>query len=128
MIERCHDYGFDLVHDRVEVSPSAHYQMGGVAIDVDCRTNLECLFVAGEDAGGVHGANRLGGNGVADSIVYGGRAGDSMADFVVGRSQPGISDSHIRKLAEEWSHPLQIGEGENVFELRRELELAVCGA
>src|SRR5207248_1316116 len=88
MIERCQDYGFDLVHDRVEVSPSAHYQMGGVAIDVDCRTNLECLFVAGEDAGGVHGANRLGGNGVADSIVYGGRAGDSMADFVVGRKQP----------------------------------------
>ncbi len=81
MIERCADYGFDLVHDRVEVSPSAHFQMGGVAIDVDCRSNLHRLFVAGEDAGGVHGANRLGGNGVADSIVFGGRAGDSMADF-----------------------------------------------
>ena len=40
------------------------------------------LFVAGEDAGGVHGANRLGGNGVADSIVFGGRAGDAMADYV----------------------------------------------
>ncbi len=60
MIERCHDYGFDLVHDRVEVSPSAHFQMGGVAIDVDCGTSLEGLFAAGEDAGGVHGANRLG--------------------------------------------------------------------
>ena len=122
MIERCHDYGFDLVHDRVEVSPSAHYQMGGVAIDVDCRTNLQCLFVAGEDAGGVHGANRLGGNGVADSIVYGGRAGDSMADFVAGRSLPATSDSRIRELAEKWTRPLQISEGENVFELRRELE------
>ena len=88
MVERCRDYGFDLVHDRVEVSPSAHYQMGGVAIGVDCRTSMECLFAAGEDAGGVHGANRLGGNGVADSIVYGGRAGDSMADFVVGRELP----------------------------------------
>ena len=85
MVERCADYGFDLLHDRVEVSPSAHYQMGGVRIDVDCRTNLEGLFVAGEDAGGVHGANRLGGNGVADSIVYGGRAGDTMADYVLGR-------------------------------------------
>ena len=46
MVERCADHGFDLLHDRVEVSPSAHYQMGGVQIDVDCRTNLEGLFVA----------------------------------------------------------------------------------
>ena len=122
MIERCHDYGFDLVYDRVEVSPSAHYQMGGVAIDVDCRTNLERLFVAGEDAGGVHGANRLGGNGVADSIVYGGRAGDSMADFVAGRSLPLISESQITQLAVYWTTPLRASDGENVFALRTELE------
>ena len=81
MVERCADYGFDLLHDRVEVSPSAHFQMGGITIDVDCRTSLEGLFAAGEDAGGVHGANRLGGNGVADSIVFGGCAGDSMIQF-----------------------------------------------
>src|SRR5712692_7182573 len=49
MVERCRDYGFDLVHERVEVSPSAHYQMGGLAMDVDCRSSLERLFVAGED-------------------------------------------------------------------------------
>ena len=107
MVERCHDYGFDLVHDRVEVSPSAHYQMGGVAIDVDCRTSIECLFAAGEDAGGVHGANRLGGNGVADSIVFGGRAGDSMADFVAGRELPAVSDAQVRELGERWAAPLR---------------------
>ena len=122
MVERCRDYGFDLVHDRVEVSPSAHYQMGGIAIGVDCRTSLEGLFAAGEDAGGVHGANRLGGNGVADSIVYGGRAGDSMADFVAGRSHPPLSVPFLRELGERWSAPLERAEGENVFELRRKLE------
>jgi succinate dehydrogenase/fumarate reductase flavoprotein subunit len=122
MVERCNDYGFDLVHDRVEVSPSAHYQMGGVAMDVDCRTNLECLFVAGEDGGGVHGANRLGGNGVADSIVYGARAGDSMADFIVGRELPSIPESQVNELAKRWAQPLGRSAGENVFELRAELE------
>ncbi|HEY1378279.1 MAG TPA: FAD-binding protein, partial [Gemmataceae bacterium] len=50
MVERCRDYGFDLLHSRVEVSPSAHYHMGGVKIDRDCRCNVEGLFVAGEDA------------------------------------------------------------------------------
>jgi succinate dehydrogenase / fumarate reductase flavoprotein subunit/fumarate reductase flavoprotein subunit len=122
MVERCRDYGFDLVHDRVEVSPSAHYQMGGVAMDVDCRTNLECLFVAGEDGGGVHGANRLGGNGVADSIVFGARAGDSMADFVVGRKLPAVSLTQMNEIAARWTQPLECSRGENVFQLRSELE------
>src|SRR3989442_1733317 len=96
MVERCHDYGFDLLRDRVEVSPSAHYQMGGVAMDVDCRTNLECLFVAGEDGGGVHGANRLGGNGVADSIVYGGGAGGSNGGYFGSRPMPATPASAIQ--------------------------------
>src|SRR6478736_4947476 len=78
MVERCREYGLDLVNSRVEVSPSAHYHMGGIAIDVNCYTGIDGLFAAGEDAGGVHGANRLGGNGVADSIVFGARAGDEM--------------------------------------------------
>ena len=122
MVERCRDYGFDLVHDRVEVSPSAHYQMGGIAMDLDCRTNLECLFVAGEDSGGVHGANRLGGNGVADSIVYGGRAGDSMAAFVIGRELPALSESQLRALSAKWTENLGEPSGENVFKLRSALE------
>jgi len=82
MVERCSDVGFDLVGGLVEVVPTAHYMMGGVAFEPDCRTELPGLFAAGEDTGGVHGANRLGGNGVANSTVFGGIAGDAMAEWV----------------------------------------------
>lgn len=82
MVDRCADCGFDLAGGRVEVVPTGHYMMGGVVFDRDCRTELAGLFAAGEDTGGVHGANRLGGNGVADSTVFGGIAGDSMARWV----------------------------------------------
>ena len=82
MVERCADCGFDLAGGRVEVVPTAHYMMGGVEFAVDCTTALKGLFVAGEDSGGVHGANRLGGNGVANSTVFGGIAGDTMAAWV----------------------------------------------
>ncbi|NBO76322.1 MAG: FAD-binding protein [Betaproteobacteria bacterium] len=82
MVERCADCGFDLAGGRVEVVPTAHYMMGGVVFDPDTRTPLPALFAAGEDTGGVHGANRLGGNGVANSTVFGGIAGDAMAQWV----------------------------------------------
>jgi fumarate reductase flavoprotein subunit len=85
MVERCADCGFDLAGGLVEVVPTAHYMMGGVEFGPDCTTALEGLFVAGEDAGGVHGANRLGGNGVANSTVFGAVAGDAMAQWVRGR-------------------------------------------
>jgi fumarate reductase flavoprotein subunit len=85
MVQRCADCGFDLAGGRVEVVPTAHYMMGGVEFEVDCSTAMPGLFAAGEDCGGVHGANRLGGNGVANSTVFGGIAGDSMAAFVAGR-------------------------------------------
>ena len=82
MVKRCADCGFDLAGGKVEVVPTAHYFMGGVAVDVDARTAIEGLYVAGEDAGGAHGSNRLGGNGVANSTVYGGIAGDVMGEEV----------------------------------------------
>jgi succinate dehydrogenase / fumarate reductase flavoprotein subunit/fumarate reductase flavoprotein subunit len=122
MVDRCREYGFDLINSRVEVSPSAHYHMGGVKIDIHCRCNVPGLFVAGEDAGGVHGANRLGGNGVADSIVFGARAGDAMVDFVASSSQPAYSESQARQLAEQWAEPLERNSGENPFRLRKQLE------
>jgi fumarate reductase flavoprotein subunit len=81
MVTRCADVGFDLVSGRVEVVPTAHYMMGGVVYDVTTRTSMPGLFAAGEDTGGVHGANRLGGNGVANSTVFGGIAGEAMAEF-----------------------------------------------
>jgi fumarate reductase flavoprotein subunit len=79
LVERCADCGFDLAGGLVEVVPTAHYMMGGVEFGADGRTELEGLFAAGEDTGGVHGANRLGGNGVANSTVFGGIAGDTLA-------------------------------------------------
>jgi fumarate reductase flavoprotein subunit len=83
MVERCADSGFDLAGDLVEVVPTAHYMMGGLIFKVDCSTALPGLFAAGEDTGGVHGANRLGGNGVANSTVFGGIAGETMAQYVL---------------------------------------------
>ncbi|MBM3598302.1 MAG: FAD-binding protein [Alphaproteobacteria bacterium] len=82
MVERCADCGFDLAGGRVEVVPTAHYMMGGVEFKADCATELVGLYAAGEDTGGVHGANRLGGNGVANSTVFGGIAGAAMARWV----------------------------------------------
>jgi fumarate reductase flavoprotein subunit len=82
MVERCADCGFDLAGGRVEVVPTAHYMMGGVEFDTSCRTAIPGLFAAGEDTGGVHGANRLGGNGVANSTVFGAIAGDTMVQWV----------------------------------------------
>lgn len=82
MVTRCADCGFDLAGGRVEVVPTAHYMMGGVEFELDCATAIPGLFAAGEDCGGVHGANRLGGNGVANATVFGGIAGDGLAAFV----------------------------------------------
>lgn len=82
MVKRCADCGFDLAGGRVEVVPTAHYLMGGVEFEPDCATETPGLFAAGEDCGGVHGANRLGGNGVANSTVFGGVAGESMAAYI----------------------------------------------
>jgi succinate dehydrogenase / fumarate reductase flavoprotein subunit/fumarate reductase flavoprotein subunit len=125
MVDRCREYGFDLVNSRVEVSPSSHYHMGGIVIDIHCRTSIDGLFAAGEDSGGVHGANRLGGNGVADSIVFGARAGDTMVDYV---SRPSsvvsnrLDKSQVQEICARWMKPLERTDGENPFQLRDKLE------
>jgi len=102
MVERCADCGFDLAGGLVEVVPTAHYMMGGVEFAPDCSTALPGLFVAGEDSGGVHGANRLGGNGVANSTVYGGIAGDAIAAWI--RSEGALRDPDPAAIdaAREW--------------------------
>ena len=82
MVDRCRDCGFDLAGGLVEVVPTAHYFMGGVICKADTSTEWPGLFVAGEDASGMHGANRLGGNGVANSTVFGGIAGDVMPRWI----------------------------------------------
>jgi len=95
MVERCADCGFDLAGGLVEVIPTAHYMMGGVAFDLDCRTTMPRLYAAGEDTGGVHGANRLGGNGVANSTVFGGVAGAAMARAIAGEQSFSDPDQTI---------------------------------
>ncbi len=120
MLRRCRDFGLDLARAPVPVMPTAHFLMGGVVIDPDCRTPLDGLFAAGEDAGGVHGANRLGGNGVADSTVFGGIAGDVMADWVVGRPRPAVSAPAAERRAAAARAPLaRDGGGGEVPALRR---------
>jgi fumarate reductase flavoprotein subunit len=99
MVERCADCGFDLAGGRVEVVPTAHYMMGGVVFEPDTSCVLPGLFIAGEDAGGVHGANRLGGNGVANSTVFGGIAGETMAAFVARETAPRDPDEALIEAA-----------------------------
>ena len=122
MVERCRVYGFDLLHERVEVSPCAHFQMGGVHIDTDCRSSLPGLYAAGEDASGVHGANRLGGNGVAESIVFGAHAGDVMTEDMPTLPPARPLQAQIEEFERRWQHPLRNPSGENAFRLRREIE------
>ena len=107
MVERCADCGFDLVSGLVEVVPTAHYMMGGVEFAADCSTALTGLFVAGEDAGGVHGANRLGGNGVANSTVFGAVAGDSMAEWAKDRAFADPDLSLVERGISESERPLR---------------------
>ncbi|MGQ0675063.1 MAG: L-aspartate oxidase, partial [Rhodospirillales bacterium] len=110
MVERCADVGFDLVSGLVEVTPTAHYMIGGVRFNLDCTTELPGLFAAGEDAGGVHGANRLGGNGVANSTVFGGIAGAAMAAWLKSGAVRRSPDMAAVEAAEaEASAPLSGG-------------------
>ncbi len=101
MVKRCADCGFDLAGGLVEVVPTAHYLMGGVVCDAETRSELPGLYVAGEDAGGAHGANRLGGNGVANSTVFGGIAGDTMAADIAGQGALPEPDPESLEIARE---------------------------
>ncbi|MEE9333747.1 MAG: FAD-binding protein [Granulosicoccaceae bacterium] len=122
MVKRCVDSGFDLAAGKVEVVPTAHYFMGGVVVDTDTRTAMEGLYVAGEDAGGAHGSNRLGGNGVANSTVYGGIAGDTMGADI--RNMPALREPDEAVLIAELDravHPLN-KKPELVLPLRQRLQ------
>jgi fumarate reductase flavoprotein subunit len=121
MVDRCRDVGFDLVKGLVEVVPTAHYMMGGIEFDENCFTEMPGVFVAGEDAGGAHGANRLGGNGVANSTVFGGVAGDVMPGWL-GR-EGAFADPDETVIDEAMARCLRpfANAGGNVSELRLKL-------
>src|SRR6476620_1847206 len=95
MRDRCLRIGYDLARERVEVCPTAHFNMGGIRINRDGFTNVEGRCAAGEDSSGVHGANRLGGNGVAESTVYGARVGEAAARWVPSQGHSDISSEQV---------------------------------
>lgn len=80
MAQRLRSFGVDIgTCTSVETSPAAHFLMGGVRIDRNAKSTIDGLYACGEDAGGIHGGNRLGGNGVADALVFGAIAGRAAA-------------------------------------------------
>lgn len=122
MCNRCMIFGYDLARKPVPVSPTAHYMMGGAARDTESRTSLDRLFVAGEDAGGAHGANRLGGNGIADSCVFGRLAGKSIARYL--QEERGIPQSdpdRVKEFTSRYTEPLGHSKGDGPLTLRDDL-------
>jgi succinate dehydrogenase / fumarate reductase, flavoprotein subunit len=71
--------GIDISKEKMEVAPTAHYSMGGVVVDIKCRTKVKGLFAVGEVISQIHGANRLGGNSLLDTMVFGKIAGGEAA-------------------------------------------------
>ena len=71
--------GIDISEEKMEVGPTAHYSMGGVVVDIKCRTNIRGLFAVGEAISQIHGANRLGGNSLLDTVVFGKIVGGEAA-------------------------------------------------
>jgi len=71
--------GIDISKEKMEVGPTAHYSMGGVVVDINCRTRVKGLFAVGEVISQIHGANRLGGNSLLDTLVFGKIAGNEAA-------------------------------------------------
>jgi fumarate reductase flavoprotein subunit len=121
MVERCRDCGFDLAGGLVEVVPTAHYFMGGVICRPDTSTQWPGLFVAGEDASGMHGANRLGGNGVANSTVFGGIAGDVMPRWIAANPvRPPVDEDVLDAEISRALHPFTSKPG-NLNDLRERL-------
>ncbi len=130
MVQRVQDIGFDLATGPVEVSPTAHFHMGGVAIDPDGHSSLSGLFVAGEDAGGVHGANRLGGNGVAESTIYGRRVGDAIGREAAALPLNPLPDEKWELRARHHARFWNTASGDNPAHLLTELRMLMwekCG-
>ncbi|KUG20111.1 succinate dehydrogenase flavoprotein subunit [hydrocarbon metagenome] len=121
MLEQFLAFGVDIRKEAMEVAPTAHHIMGGLRIAPDCRTTVSGLFACGEVTGGVHGANRLGGNALADTQVFGKRAGESAgrSEARAIRIDPGQIEAE-RRLLDGFL------EGEvNPAVVRRELRLAM---
>ncbi len=113
----------DITAEPMEVGPTCHYIMGGVEVDPEtAESMLPGLYAAGEVAGGMHGANRLGGNSLSDLIVFGRRAGESSAAYAASVSRPRIEEAQIDDAAREALAPFEREGGENPYALHQELQ------
>jgi fumarate reductase (CoM/CoB) subunit A len=121
MLEQFLRFGVDIREQPMEVAPTAHHVMGGLRITSSCRTTLPGLFACGEVAGGVQGANRLGGNALADTQVFGRRAGESA-----GNEEKRVKRTDAAQL-ERVHQNLDnfLGGNENPARVRTELQLAM---
>src|SRR3989442_14955670 len=114
--------GVDPIYEPIPVRPGAHYHMGGVDTDVWGQTALEGLYAAGECACvSVHGANRLGGNALMETITYGKRAGRHAADAVQGGGEAVVSEAAVRDAESELQGLLGRSDGERPWKIRNEL-------
>jgi succinate dehydrogenase / fumarate reductase flavoprotein subunit len=114
--------GVDPIHEPIPVRPGAHYHMGGVDTDVWGRTALEGLYAAGECACvSVHGANRLGGNALMETITYGKRSGAHAADWALSHTTIDVPASLETDAERELKELLDRDEGERPWSIRNEL-------
>ncbi len=114
--------GIDPIHEPIPVRPGAHYHMGGVDTDVWGRTELEGLYAAGECACvSVHGANRLGGNALMETITYGKRSGRHAAEWALANTSVTVPDSAVSDTERELKVLLGRTEGERPWKIRDEL-------
>ncbi|HEX3839566.1 MAG TPA: fumarate reductase/succinate dehydrogenase flavoprotein subunit [Acidimicrobiales bacterium] len=119
--------GVDITAEAMEVGPTCHYAMGGVRVDADSQeTTVPGLFAVGEVAGGMHGANRLGGNSLSDLLVFGRRAGIGAAKVVDERTRNhrtvAIDPGEVKEAINAATAPFARDEGENPYELQADLQ------
>jgi succinate dehydrogenase / fumarate reductase, flavoprotein subunit len=114
----------DITKGPMEVGPTTHYVMGGVRVDAETgAATVPGLFAAGEVAGGMHGANRLGGNSLSDLLVFGMRTGAGAAAYAAKvQSQPYLDPVQVRDAARELAAPLERGSGENPYTIQHDLQ------
>src|SRR5438067_1178463 len=118
--------GVDPIYDPIPVRPGAHYHMGGVATDVWGQTELTGLYAAGECACvSVHGANRLGGNALMETITYGKRSGKHAADWALSHTTVSVPASVEADAERDLKRLLDRTEGERPWKIRDELGLTM---
>jgi succinate dehydrogenase / fumarate reductase flavoprotein subunit len=114
----------DITKEPMEIGPTTHYVMGGVKVDAETQeSTLPGLYSAGEVAGGMHGANRLGGNSLSDLLVFGRRAGAHAAASAAKRgTPPSVPDAEVDASVREALGPFEQEGGENPFAVQSALQ------